>query len=274
MKIKVVSDLHLETCEHDQGVPDLGEGEVLILGGDILCARHFKKDGPLKKVYNDFLKRCVDNFDWVLYLAGNHEAYGYNYEGTWDVLKENLPEGIHLMENSVVKIKDWNFIGATLWTDFRNENALEMMEAKNCMNDYKTIRIGSNYRKLNPDDTLKFHKKSKQFLLDTLPMFKNQKVWVLTHHAPSYQSVHPKYRNSGIANGAYVSDLDDLIFDNPIIKYWSHGHTHESMDYMIGGCRVISNPRGYFPTEVNPDFDSNFEVDTSWPGTGEPQNPL
>ena len=274
MRVRVISDLHLECCEDGNGVPDLGSGEVLILGGDILCARHFKKDGNLKKVYNDFLKKCADNFDWVLYIAGNHEAYGYNYEGTWNVLKENLPEGIHLMENSVVKISDWVFLGATLWTDFRNENALEMMEASQCLNDYKTIRIGSNYRKMNPDDTLGFHKKSKQFLLDTLPTFKNQKVWVLTHHAPSYQSVHPKYRNAGIANGAYVSDLDDLIFDNPNIKYWSHGHTHESMDYMIGGCRVICNPKGYHPAEVNPNFDPNFGVDTSQTGTGTLQMPL
>jgi hypothetical protein len=88
MKVKVVSDLHLECCEHGHGVPDLGEGEVLILGGDILCARHFKKDGPLKAVYTNFLKKCADNFMHVLYIAGNHEAYGYNYEGTWDVLKE------------------------------------------------------------------------------------------------------------------------------------------------------------------------------------------
>jgi Icc-related predicted phosphoesterase len=265
MKIRVISDLHLECCENNHGVPDLGEGEVLILGGDILCARHFKKDGPLKKVYNDFLKRCVDNFDWVLYLAGNHEAYGYNYEGTWNVLAEHLPDGIHILENDFVKIKDWVFLGATLWTDFRNENALEMMEAAQCMNDYKVIRIGSNYRKMNPDDTLKFHKKSKQFLLDTLPVFENQKVWVLTHHAPSYQSVSTKYRSSGIANGAYVSDLDDLILDNPQIKYWSHGHTHESMDYMIGGCRVICNPRGYYNgynnADLNINFDPNFEVE-------------
>lgn len=260
MKIKVVSDLHLECCENNHGVPDLGKGEVLILGGDILCARHFKKNGPLNRIYSDFLNKCVQNFDEVLYLAGNHEAYGYNYEGTWDTLKEHLPEGIHLMEDSVVKIADWVFLGSTLWTDFRNENALEMMEASRYLNDYKTIRIGSNYRKMNPDDTLGFHKKSKQFLLDTLPMFSNQKVWVLTHHAPSYRSVHPKYRNAGIANGAYVSDLDDLILDNLQIKYFSHGHTHESMDYMIGGCRVICNPRGYYPTEVNPNFDPNFEV--------------
>jgi len=33
VKIKVVSDLHLECCEHGHGIPDLGTGEVLILGG-------------------------------------------------------------------------------------------------------------------------------------------------------------------------------------------------------------------------------------------------
>ena len=261
MRIRVCSDLHLEACEQGFGVPDLGEGDVLILGGDILCARHFKKNGPLHKVYDDFLQKCVKNFDEVLYIQGNHESYSFHYDTTFNVLKEHLPKSIHLMENSVVKIKDIVFLGATLWTDFRNENPLEMMEASRFLNDYKVIRIGSNYRKMNPDDTLEFHKKSKQFLLDTLPMFENQKVWVLSHHAPSYQSVHPKYRSAGIANGAYASNLEDLILDNPQIKYWSHGHTHESFDYRIGDCRVICNPRGYFPTEINPNFNPNFEIE-------------
>lgn len=265
MKVKVVSDLHLECCEHGHGVPELGEGEVLILGGDILCARHLKKDGPLKAVYRDFLKKCADNFAWVLYIAGNHEAYGYNYEGTWDVLKENLPDGIHLMEDNVVKIGDWNFIGSTFWTDFRNGNALEMMEAEQCMNDYKTIRITPKYRKMNPDDTYAFHQKSKQFLLDQLELLKNQKIWVLTHHAPSYQSVHEKFKKNGIANGAYVSNLDGLILDHPEIKVWSHGHTHTSFDYKIGECRVVCNPRGYYNgynnADLNIEFDPNFEVE-------------
>jgi Icc-related predicted phosphoesterase len=260
MKITVVSDLHLECCEYEHELPNLGSGDVLILGGDIFCARHFKKNGDHQKNYKRFLDRCVNNFDEILYIAGNHEAYGYNYEGSWNVLKENLSDRIHLMENDVVKIQDWVFIGCTLWTDFRNENPLEMMEASQCLNDYKTIRIDSNYRKMTPDDTLGFHKKSKQFLLDTLPMFENQKVWVLTHHAPSYQSVHPKYRSSGIANGAYVSNLDDLILSHSQIKYWSHGHTHESMDYFISDCRVICNPRGYYPLDLNPNFNPNFEV--------------
>ena len=264
MKVKVVSDLHLEMCEQGHGVPDLGEGEVLILGGDILCARHFKTNGKLRQVYDEFLQKCVENFDEVIYIAGNHEAYGYNYESTWDVLAENLAKQIHLLENDYVKIKDWIFLGCTLWTDFRNENPLEMMEAGRLMNDYKTIRITSNYRKMNPDDTLKFHKKSKQFLSEKLNQFSDHKIWVLTHHGPSYQSVHPKYRTETI-NGAYVSDLDDFILNHPQIKYWSHGHTHESMDYMICDCRVICNPRGYYngynTQGLNLDFDPNFEVE-------------
>jgi predicted MPP superfamily phosphohydrolase len=263
-RIKICSDLHLECCENNHGIPDLGSGDVLILGGDILCARHFKKDGPLHKVYDEFLQKCVKNFDEVLYIAGNHESYSSHYDTTFKVLKEHLPPSIHLLENDFVKIKGWTFLGCTLWTDFRKENPLEMMEASRFLNDYKTIRIGSNYRKLNPDDTLGFHKKSKQFLIEKLQQFKNDKVWILTHHAPSYQSIHPKYRTETI-NGSYASDLDDLILSNPQIKYFSHGHTHCSFDYFIGECRVICNPRGYYSgvnsSGLNLNFDPNFEVE-------------
>lgn len=262
MKVSVCSDLHLECNEDGNGVPNLGEGDVLILGGDILCARHFKTNGKLHQVYKDFLQRCVKNFNEVLYIQGNHESYSSHYDSTWNVLKEHLPPSIHLLENDFVKIKDWVFLGATLWTDFRKENPLEMMEASRFLNDYKTIRIGSNYRKLNPDDTLGFHKKSKQFLIEKLDQFKNDKVWILTHHAPSYQSIHPKYRTETI-NGSYASDLDDLILSNPQIKYWSHGHMHESFDYMIGDCRVVCNPRGYYghnASGLNLNFNPNFEV--------------
>lgn len=262
MKVKVVSDLHLECCEFEHELPDLGGGEILILGGDILCARHFKTNGNFHKNYKKFLARCSDNFDTILYIAGNHEAYGYNYEGSWNVLKEQLSPRILLLEDDYVKIKDWVFIGSTFWTDFRNENALEMMEAAQCMNDYKTIRITPKYRKMNPDDTLGFHKKSKEYLTKRLEgEFKDQKVWVMTHHAPSYQSVHKIYRESGIANGAYVSDLDNFISTHSNIKVWSHGHTHTSFDYMIEGCRVICNPRGYYPLQMNPDFDPNFTME-------------
>ena len=264
MKVRVVSDLHLEFCDRGDGVPDLGSGDVLILGGDILCAKHFKKDGPLRAVYTNFLKKCADNFARVLYIAGNHEHYGYNYEGTWNVIREALPDGVELLEDSAVELGEWVFIGSTFWTDFRGENALEMMEAAQCMNDYKSVRITHNYRKMCPDDTLGFHKASRKFLAGKLEEYENRKVWVLTHHGPSYQSVHQMYRASGIANGAYVTDLDEFILAHPQIKVWSHGHTHNSFDYEIGECRVICNPRGYYTgvnsNNLNHDFNPLFEV--------------
>ena len=46
-------------------------------------------------------------------------------------------------------------------------------------------------------------------------------------------------------NGAYSSDLSEFILDHPEIKVWTHGHTHDNFDYIVGECRIICNPRGY-----------------------------
>jgi hypothetical protein len=54
-------------------------------------------------------------------------------------------------------------------------------------------------------------------------------------------------------NGAYSSSLDEFILDHPQIKLWTHGHTHEDFDYMIGSTRVVCNPRGYVNYEERAD---------------------
>jgi hypothetical protein len=44
---------------------------------------------------------------------------------------------------------------------------------------------------------------------------------------------------------------------------WTHGHTHDTFDYMIGSTKVVCNPRGYIKYEQRADeFDPNiiFEV--------------
>jgi hypothetical protein len=54
-------------------------------------------------------------------------------------------------------------------------------------------------------------------------------------------------------NGAYNSRLEDFILARPGIKLWTHGHTHEDFDYMIGSTRVVCNPRGYIDYEDRAD---------------------
>ena len=56
--------------------------------------------------------------------------------------------------------------------------------------------------------------------------------------------------------GSY-SDLSEFILDRPGIKLWTHGHTHENFDYMIGSTRIVCNPRGYDGYE---DIADNFSL--------------
>ena len=73
----------------------------------------------------------------------------------------------------------------------------------------------------------------------------SEKFVVVGHHSPSKLSTKPQYETEVIVNGAYSSDLSDFILDRPMIKVWTHGHTHHTCDYMIGSTRIVCNPRGY-----------------------------
>ena len=46
---------------------------------------------------------------------------------------------------------------------------------------------------------------------------------------------------------------------------WVHGHMHDSFDYRLGRTRVVCNPRGYFPHQLNPDFRPLLVVQTQQP---------
>jgi Icc-related predicted phosphoesterase len=42
---------------------------------------------------------------------------------------------------------------------------------------------------------------------------------------------------------------------------WTHGHTHESADYMIGQTRLVCNPYGYVDAETNKNFDPSKTIE-------------
>ena len=62
-------------------------------------------------------------------------------------------------------------------------------------------------------------------------------------------------------NGAYSSDLSEFIMDHPQIKLWTHGHTHDKFDYLVGNTRVVCNPRGYVGYEVNTEIAELVYID-------------
>lgn len=114
-------------------------------------------------------------------------------------------------------------------------------------NGFKHVEEDSTFC---PEDAVEDHKKMVGYVRQIIEGKFDEKFVVCGHHAPSRLSTHPRYKHDELMNGGYSSSLDEFIIDHPQIKLWTHGHTHEPFDYMIGETRVVCNPRGYIGYEV------------------------
>jgi len=221
---------------------------------------------------------------------GNHEHYHGDFATSIGYLKDALKhlENIHVLDKEVFTLGDYVFLGGTLWTDMNGEDEMTMNHVSRRMNDFQicknslrtvnfrtqepTLDENGDHKKdengaglyhavfktreayLSPQDAVEDHKAMLRFIETNYNM---TPPWMTTivvgHHAPSKLSEHPRYKKDQLMNGAYNSKLDQFIMDRPGIKLWTHGHTHEDFDYMIKGCRVVCNPRGYINYEDRAD---------------------
>jgi hypothetical protein len=121
-----------------------------------------------------------------------------------------------------------------------------MARAREVMLDYLRIdeidpESPGGVRRFTPEDSVVLHERSREWLRGVLARPAGGPRVVVTHHLPSWHSVSPAYV-AAPSNPAFASDLDALV---PAADVWIHGHTHSSHDYLLGGCRVVCNPRGY-----------------------------
>jgi len=212
--------------------------------------------------FRDFLRRCSFQFSHVIYVAGNHEFYHGYWEKSLQHLREECSvfSNIYFLEKETKVIDDVTFIGSTLWTDCNKMDPLTMNYLEGAMNDYRLIRNDKNgYSKLRTIHTINRHIESVTYIRYKLAENKDNKVVIVGHHAPTSQSIHPKYVRDREMNGGYASDLSELILDNSQIVLWTHGHMHDPVDYMVGPTRDVCNPRGYAGHDQNADvFETKF----------------
>jgi len=281
MKIAVCSDLHLEFGDLDFNNDE--NADVLILGGDIFVAEDVKNFSYVDEQimaatpsmlargerYYNFLKRCSERFKFVILIMGNHEHYHGDYAETASVIHTLIGgfSNVHFLDKEWRIINGVLFFGGTLWTDMNNEDPKTLHEIAYMMNDYRGVRNSSKtvqYRvpsldennpdgftfkerpaQFTPQDSVEDHKSFLKCLDEVLALHPDLPTVVCGHHAPSKASTHPRYKNEVLTNGAYSTNLDNYILDRRQIKLWTHGHTHEDFDYMIGTTRIVCNPRGY-----------------------------
>jgi len=250
--LNILSDLHLS-----RGPLDLPEtdADLVILAGDLgrpkvaaSWASHFDKP--------------------VLYVAGNHEFYGASIAETVRELKHVCAgTDIHVLDNDEAIVGGVRFLGTTLWTDFMlfgdgARRAAAADEAVRSMRDFSRIRMLETSEMLfTPADAAALFAVQAAWLESKLAEPFAGPTVVITHHAPSPKSIHPRFADS-LLNACFVSEAEHLV-DGKHAQLWIHGHTHDSFDYMLNGTRVVCNPRGYANDGVNenPSFDPHLLIE-------------
>jgi predicted phosphodiesterase len=254
MKLNIVSDLHLSQA--GLALPDT-DADLVILAGDV--AR------PEQAV------EWADRLDKpVLYVPGNHEFYGASIPGTLTRLRQ-LCAGtqVQLLDGDEVRIGNVRFLGVTLWTDFRlygeaEGRASAVEAALRLMRDFQRIHSDAAQTGLfTPSHSAALFDRDAAWLAGKLAEPHQGPTVVITHHAPSPRSVHPRFAGSPL-NACFVSDAEHLLAGGNA-QLWIHGHTHDSFDYVLNGTRVVCNPRGYARDGVNENaaFDPAFSVEVA-----------
>lgn len=238
MKIQIISDLHQEF-----GYTDLNfdRSDVVVLAGDVNLGT--------KGV--EWIKSKIPDKP-VLYVLGNHEYYKGSYPKTLNKIKEAaIGSNVIVLEDNFVDLDGIRFHGTTLWTDFSifGDPMQYGMICQSAMNDYKKIKKDPSYSKMRTIDIFKIHQLSRIWLKESLTHSKDLKNIVITHHAPSIQSVPEHFKNDPVTS-AYASNLEDFIVEHQPL-YWIQGHIHTPCRYKIGKTEIICNPHGYIDEKYN-----------------------
>ena len=264
MKIQLLSDLHLESNPHFTATPTPG-ADVLVLAGDI---GSYQKGSKLAELnIPDFglgrfspLPMAHGGAAWpvpVLFLPGNHEYYGLDFDAAHLRLRETCERlGMVWLERETMVLAGVRFIGCTLWTDFDALADLNPQTADSPLTQQlqareKAFRAANFYLKKNhsfrqglpmlADAVREEGVKSQQWLRQALAEPFDGPTVVVTHFAPSLLSADPRYGlNAGTAG--FCNGLDELLGS---ARLWLHGHLHCPADYVKNGCRVVANPLGY-----------------------------
>ncbi|HQQ69234.1 MAG TPA: metallophosphoesterase family protein [Alicycliphilus sp.] len=235
MKLHILSDLHLGVQGMEQPRTD---ADVVALAGDIArpaqamaWARGFGKP--------------------VLYVPGNHEFYGSSHAQVLAELRRSSQgTQVQVLSNDSLQLDGVRFIGSTLWSDFRifaseEQRQQAMAEAQRFMYDFSRIRMGPEPGDalFTPQDAADLYEANVLWLARALAEPFDGPTVVITHHAPTLHSIHPRFAGSPL-NAIFVTDTEPLVAASGA-RLWIHGHTHDSFDYRVQDTRVLCNPRGY-----------------------------
>lgn len=244
-RLWLLSDLHVDASPWTP--PAVPPCDVVVVAGDVA-------DDLNRRGIPWLVEHLVPTGLPIVYVPGNHEFYRTRWETALARARVTAAEaGIHLLANGeALEIAGARFIGATLWTDYcvgplPRSAVLEACGARvGGMRDHRRIqrRNGSGQVcAFRPVDAAIEHVLQRIRIERLLAQpFAGPNV-VVTHHAPHAASLrHGEWREA--TDGAYGSDLSEILVGPHAPRLWLHGHVHRPIHHWVMATEVVANPRG------------------------------
>ena len=258
MRIQLFSDLHLERYPAFQ--PELAlDADVIVLAGDIGSYQSGSRLGGTDFGLERFAPALGATTARVLYVPGNHEYDGLDFDETHARLRATCERlGITWLDRETVIVGHVRFVGTTLWADFdalaAGHELTRQLQLREKAFRAANFYLGKNTTLRNGEPVLAegwraMALECQAWLRAALAEPFGGSTVAVTHFAPSLKSADPRY---GVTPGTagFCNALDDLL---PLAEVWMHGHLHCMNDYLVSGvdggrswsCRVVANPLGY-----------------------------
>jgi hypothetical protein len=229
--IQYISDIHMEhrglqvpTSKIQPSAP------ILVLAGDI--------GRPGSKGLQSLLAYVSSKFQHVVWVVGNHEHYGFDYDEIWTIIAADLQPfpNLHLLQRGTWDLPGTNLriAGATLWSEIDTFTYRQL-------NDRKNI-CGTDKKPWSRENMVLEHKRDRLFFETAIDQARNdnKRLLCVSHHAPSFSmGMMP---GDELSSG-FCSNLE-ACFRPPVV-----GHTHISRKVWINGIPCVSNCLGY-PQEL------------------------
>ena len=234
--IHIASDLHIEFtgmgCELDTVCEN--SRDILIVAGDLA-------EGT--RGFEWLRNQC--SYSDVVFVTGNHEYYGYDIDDVDKKFRQFEKEtpNFHFLQMNSVELFGLKIAGCTLWTDMQGMDGWERRQVEKSMTDFSGA-ITKRGTRLTADIAAGINMQHRNWLMQ-----QHEADIIVTHHAPSDQSITDYWRaHGGLLNPAFAGNSDDLVrLLEP--AYWIHGHMHSFLRYWhdgkVDGTQVLCNPRGY-----------------------------
>ncbi len=236
MKLQILSDIHLEhhrPATWDRLRADIQtDADVLILAGDCVSLRGQEIKWSVARI-----KELAEGYRRLMFVPGNHEYYGTRISQGMSTLVSELKdvgcENIDVLTTGQpAYYEGQRFLGDTMWQPWESGTQE--------ITDHRLIW------KFRPEAAARYAEFERW--LDTEL---SDRDIVVTHHAPSEQSLAPEFVGN-LANRWFITpEVEPLLLERKP-KLWVHGHTHNTFDYELrsppastASTRVICNPRGY-----------------------------